>query len=83
MTIENKSMVDDILTKISKEYNLSKETLSSIEYGIKSSSKDFKYYGENSRLLKIIKEKYDKDDFFNFEQDIRIEKRLWYNILVE
>ena len=31
----------------------------------------------------IIKEKYDKDDFFNFEQDIRIEKRLWYNILVE
>lgn len=41
------------------------------------------YYGDNSRLLKLIKEKYDKDDFFNFEQDIRIEKRLWYNILVE
>ena len=41
------------------------------------------YYGENSRLLKKIKEKYDKDDFFNFEQDIRIEKKLWYNILVE
>ena len=41
------------------------------------------YYGENSILLKKIKEKYDKDDFFNFEQDIRIEKKLWYNILVE
>ena len=41
------------------------------------------YYGENSKLLKRVKEKYDKDDFFNFEQDIRIEKRLWYNILVE
>ena len=32
---------------------------------------------------RLAKEKYDKDDFFNFEQDIRIEKRLWYNILVE
>ena len=28
------------------------------------------YYGENSKLLKRVKEKYDKDDFFNFEQDI-------------
>lgn len=41
------------------------------------------YYGENSKLLKLIKEKYDKDDFFNFEQDIRIEKKLFYDFLVK
>ena len=33
--------------------------------------------------IQIIKEKYDKDDFFNFEQDIRIERKLFYDFLVE
>ena len=29
------------------------------------------------------KEKYDKDDFFKFEQDIRIERKLFYDFLVK
>ena len=41
------------------------------------------YYGENSKLLKLVKEKYDKDDFFKFEQDIRIERKLFYDFLVK
>lgn len=56
---------DDILTKISKEYNLSKETLSSIEYGIKSSSKDFKYYGENSKYNVFSKNPDEKSEYAN------------------
>ena len=40
------------------------------------------YYGKNSKLLKLVKEKYDKSDFFNFEQDIRIENKLQYNFVV-
>lgn len=41
------------------------------------------YYGENSKLLKLIKEKYDKDDVFNFEQDIKIERKKVYDFLVK
>ena len=44
-------------------------------FGIKPFKKD--------GILKLIKEKYDKDDFFNFEQDIRIERKLFYDFLVE
>ena len=36
----------------------------------------------DDNLFKLIKEKYDKDDFFNFEQDIRIERKLFYDFLV-
>ena len=38
--------------------------------------------GKTSLITKVI-EKYDKDDFFNFEQDIRIERKLFYDFLVE
>lgn len=41
------------------------------------------YYGENVNLLRLIKEKYDKNDFFSFEQDIRIERKLFYDFLVK
>ena len=41
------------------------------------------YYGENVNLLRLIKEKYDKNDFFSFEQDIRIETKLFYDFLVK
>lgn len=52
------------------------------EINSQSKSYEEEYYGENSELLKLIKEKYDKDDFFNFEQDIRIERKLFYDFLV-
>lgn len=41
------------------------------------------YYGDNKEILRIIKEKYDKDDLFNFEQDIKIKKNSFYNFLVK
>ena len=41
------------------------------------------YYGDNKDLLRLLKEKYDKDDFFSFEQDIKIEKNLFYNFVVK
>lgn len=41
------------------------------------------YYGENAKILTRIKEKYDIVDFFNFEQDIRIENKLNYNFVVK
>ena len=37
---------------------------------------------DEKKLDTMLKEKYDKDDFFNFEQDIRIERKLFYDFLV-
>ena len=53
------------------------------EINDKSQTYEQEYYGGNTNVLKLIKEKYDKDDFFNFEQDIRIERKLFYDFLVE
>lgn len=53
------------------------------EINDESKTYEEEYYGRNINLLKLVKEKYDKDDFFNFEQDIRIERKLFYDFLVE